>query len=201
MAFLQRLRAGLFALLCVVLAACSAPQLTASWRDPGYSGAPLGKVMVLGISQSDVDRRLFEDSFSAALREAGVDAQISYPLLPESGPIEQVRIRKALAKTGAEGVLVTRLINVEQRIEVTPGTGIGPMSQGFYGWYGTAWAALPPSIETYKVLTLESTLWDMQTGRVIWSGTSDTLEVSDIAKFSRELAKVLITRMRADRVL
>jgi hypothetical protein len=201
MKLFRTLRLGVFALLgSLLVAACSSPQLTASWKDPAYQAAPLNKVMVLGISNSDANRRIFEDSFSQALQQAGVNAQVSYPLLPESGAIPQERIQQTLAKTGADGVLVTRLINVDQRVEVSP--AMGPMyGRGFYGWYGSAWAAVPPSVDTYKVLTLESTLWDMKSGKVIWSGTSDTLEVSDIAKFSQQLAKVLITKMRADKVL
>jgi hypothetical protein len=49
----------------------------------------------------------------------------------------------------------------------------------------------------YQEATIETTLWDVKTDRVVWTGTSRTTE-TDPAKVTQGLAKVLIDKMRAD---
>src|SRR5690606_39438338 len=56
-----------------LLAACATTHLKDSWKDPQFSGAPFRNVLVIGISRSDANRRLFEDGFVQALRAAGIE--------------------------------------------------------------------------------------------------------------------------------
>ena len=59
---------------CVVLTACSTPQLTSVWRSPDFSGPVPKQILVIGISKSDSHRRIFEDSYARSLRAAGLTA-------------------------------------------------------------------------------------------------------------------------------
>lgn len=56
-------------------------------------------------------------------------------------------------------------------------------------------------VDQYDVLTIESTLWDMRQERAVWSGTSESTEPKDVATLTGELAKLLIARMKDDKVL
>jgi len=103
---------------------------------------------VIGVSRSEVDRRIFEDTFSQRLHAAGIRAIASYTLIPESGEIPPNRIEEVVARVGADGVLVTRVQRVEQRVEVSPGFGAAFYNTGFYNWYDVAWASVPPDIST-----------------------------------------------------
>lgn len=196
-----RRRTVLVGLVCsLALVACSSYTLTNVWREPEFKGPPVRKVMVLGVSSSDTNRRVFEDGFTQALQAAGTTAQPSYPLLPDRGQIPDDKIKASLAQSGAEAVLITRLIRVEREVSVTPAA---PMmyGRGFYGWYGTAWSTMPASVDTYNVLTIETTLWDMRIEKPLWTGTTQTREVTDIAKATSGLAAVLIERMKKDGVI
>ena len=106
-----------------------------------------------------------------------------------------------MARVGAEGVVVTRVQRVEQRVEVSPGFGAPFYNTGFYNWYGVAWASVPPDIYQYDVFVLETTLWDMKRDQVIWAGTSETIDPKNMATLTDDLANVLITKMRGDGVL
>lgn len=193
------------AFAALVLAACaSTPKLTNSWRDPQFEGPKPAKLMVLGISRSDVHRRVFEDGFSNALRASGIGGVPAYSELPEQGVIPDERIQAAVKKSGSDAVLTARVIRVDRQIDVRPGmpyAPYGPYGRGFYGWYGSAWAMSQPDVVQYDVVTIESTLWDMRSGKVIWSGTSETTQTSDVAKLTEGLAQVLIGKMKADGVL
>lgn len=194
----SRLGLSLLWLVAALVASCVTTHLKDSWKDPQFSDAPFRKVLVIGVSRSDANRRLFEDGFVQALRTSGTEASASYSLLPEEGPLPKERIKQAVAKTGADSVLVTRVLRVQRKVDVSPGyVGPGP---GFYGWYGATWAAAP-EIHAYDVMTIESTLWDIKREQAVWSGISESIDPKDVTKVTRELAEALIAKMKEDKVL
>lgn len=180
------------------------PTLQDSWRDPDFKGPPLRKVLVVGISRSDTQRRIFEDTFTAGLVAMGSNGSVSYQLLPETGAIPEGRIQEAARKIGADALLTARVLRVEQRISVTPGQPL-PMrsgfNRGFNSWYGSAWATTPPDVRQYELVTIESSLWDLRTDRVVWTGTSQTTQTSNVERLSDQLAKLLVGQMKTDGVL
>ncbi len=185
-----------------VLTACASTQLKASWKDPAFTGPPLKKLLVIGAVKSDLNRRVFEDAFAAALNGAGSSGVASYPMLPESGAIPNERVQQSVRSSGADAVLVTRLMRVRQDVNVTPSHMYpGFYGGGFRGWYGGAYAMTPANVSVYDVLTIESTLWNVRTDKPVWSGTSEVTAPSDVAKASKELADVLIAKMKADGVI
>mgnify|MGYP001034148475 CR=1 FL=1 len=129
---IQRVLAPLYCAL--VLAACSPTVLTGSWRDPAYTGGPPKKILVVGMAQKDLVRRMFEDEFVRQLQEAGVQAAASYPIFSPAQLKEQrEQIEAEVRKLGCDQVIVTRL--VDRRIEevTTPGTAYGT------SYYGGGW--------------------------------------------------------------
>jgi hypothetical protein len=185
-----------------LLASCASTQLKDTWKDPAFSGPPLKQVLVIGAVKSDVNRRVFEDAFAAALTAAGTSAQPSYPTLPEAGAMSNERVQAAVKATGAEAVLVTRVLRVRQDVSVTPSyVAPGFYGAGFGGWYGRAYAVAPADVNVYDVLTVESTLWHMRTDKPVWSGTSEITAPGKVADASKELAGVLIKKMKADGVI
>ncbi len=94
-------------------------------------------------------------------------------------------------------MLVTRVQRVEQKINVTPS---GPMYGGFYGWYGGAWASTP-DITQYDVVTLETSVWDARSEKLVWTVTTQAVARKNIPKATTELAQTLIPKLKADGIL
>src|SRR5262245_12523650 len=194
--------ASVWALVVLGLAACATTQLMASWKDPAFSGPPMKQLLVIGAFKSDLNRRVFEDAFVGALNAAKTGAVASYPSLPDSGAIPNDRVQATVRSTGSDAVLVTRLMRVRRDVSVSPSyMGPGFYGAGFGGWYGPAYAVGPADVNVYDVLTIESTLWNMRTDKPVWSGTSEVTAPSNIADASKELAGVLIAKMKADGVI
>jgi hypothetical protein len=188
-------------LAALFLTGCSSTTLRDTWKDPQFAGAPLRSVLVVGVARSANNRRVFEDGFAQALRAQGVAATASYPLLPEEGAISNARIKQAVAQAGADSVLVTRVLRIDRNVRVTPGYVAPGYAMGFYSWYATTWTTVPPMVDQYDVLTIESTVWDMRQERAVWSGTSESTDAKDVGTLTGELAKVLIAKMKEDKVL
>jgi hypothetical protein len=183
-----------------LLVGCATVELADSWKDPAFAGPAARKVLVVGMAQSETNRRLFEDGFSQALKGAGVTAVPGYTLIPTGAAPGSDQVRDAVGKAGADAVIVTRVERAERRVEVTPAYyQTGPYRAGVYGGYGAS--AAPAMVTQYDVFTLETTLWQVKTAKVVWGGTSKVIEPQDVSKATAELAEMLIAKMRADGVL
>ncbi|PTR26344.1 hypothetical protein C8J98_11074 [Luteibacter sp. OK325] len=184
--------------VALLLSGCATYSVTNEWKDPSWSGPPATNVLVIGVARSDTMRRLFEDTFARDLSAAGVRAQASYAAIP-SGHDGSAKLGDVVRSTGSDAVLVTRVQRVEDRINVTP-RGPGPGYGGFYGWYGGAWDSTPEITQT-TVVTLETSLWDVRSQKLVWTVTTQGLASNDIPKATNELSKTLIPKMKADGVI
>jgi len=178
----------------LLLAGCASTTLQSQWRDPGYTSGPFRKVFVIGLSARDVTaRRIFEDVMVAKLMEAGVQAVPEWQHLPSDGPLPEGSVSAAVDGTGADAVLIARLVGIDTRISVSPGAVPGP---GF-GWYGpyagwySGWYAAP-QVTQYDVVIVETSLFDTKTKRLVWSATSQTVDPASVQKEAPAFADTII---------
>lgn len=193
---LKRITRPLLALAAVaLLAACATTAIRTAWIDPGFKGPPLRKLIVVGIHGTVADRRVFEDVFSYHLRTAGVEAIPGYQLLPDEAKSDEPRWNAAVERSGADGVLMVRLVRVDTRTEVSPTILPSPWLRrgGPYGWY-PGWAGVP-DIRQYDVATVETSLFDVHSKRVVWAATSETFNASTISRETAGFADVIIGQL------
>jgi hypothetical protein len=132
----------IFALALAValsLAACAAStKIVNQWVSPDYISPRFRKIMVIGVSKQASIRRTFEDEFVTQLKAAGVEAVPSYLYIPEDGQVDESRLQAAVKQAGADAVIITRLVRIEKKTEVSPAF-YQPGPFGFYGGYSAAW--------------------------------------------------------------
>lgn len=192
--------------LLVIGAGCASTTLTSVWRDPSYTGGPLRSVLVMGISEETGIRRIFEDEFSAKLQAVGVKAIPGYTLIPQDGPAEPVVLDAAIAKAGAQGVLVTRLLRIERRTNYGPGYFRAVPAVGYYrdfhGYYSSSWARYsPPQAYEYDIVALETNLWSPKQGELVWSGITESFAPSNVRQATREFADTIIKALREQQLI
>jgi hypothetical protein len=192
-------------LVLVVLCAsgCASTQIINAWQDPKFSGPPLKRVMVIGVTRQAGIRRTFEDQFVSQLRAKGVDGVASYTLIPEDGEVPKERLAQAVRESGVEGVLITRLVRAEVQTQVYAAPYAGPPYFGFYGYYSWAWVGYydPPQAYSYDVVTAETNLFDATSDTLIWSGTTQTFSARNVKKDAREFADVIIKALSTGRII
>ena len=187
----------------LLLGGCAATQIVNQWSDPSYAAASFKRILVIGVSKQTSIRRTFEDEFVAQLRAAGADAVPSYELTPESGPVEESRLARAVRQAGADAVITTRLVRVERKAQYIPGT-YGPYPGfGFYRWYSSAWVGFyePPRLRYYDIYTSETSLHDVRNDRLVWSGIAKTTQLGDIRQETKEYVEVVIAALREKNLL
>jgi hypothetical protein len=196
-------RALLLALAATIVWGCASTRLVNTWRDTKYSGPRLTSVMVINVTRQAGIRRTFEDQFVRTLEVKGVRAVASYTLIPEGGEVPKERLVEAVKEAGVQGVLVTRLVNVEVQTQVYAGPYAGPPYYGFYGYYSWAWVGLydAPLVYAYNVVTAETNLFDAANDTLIWSGTTETFPTGNVKKGITAFAAVIINALSASHII
>ena len=93
--------------LLLGLAACVNTSLIDRWKDPGFSGPSLHKVLVVGVQKDQGRRRVWEDGMVAALNHEGVQATPSYVVFPDKAPtVEQ--LTSTASHEGFDAVMAAR---------------------------------------------------------------------------------------------
>jgi hypothetical protein len=196
-----KFRGHMFELACLIaalmFAGCASTELVNQWSNPAYTAPWFKRVMVIAVTRQASIRRNFEDEFVAQLKAAGVDAVPSYQYIPDEGQVEEPLLNKAVLAAGADAAIITRLVQKEQKTQITPGV-YPPPAFGFYGWYSWGWAGYyePPRVYQYDVYTSETSLYDVTRNQVVWAGTAQTTAPGDIDKEIKNYAEIMIDALK-----
>lgn len=185
----------LFATLALV--ACATTTIRSAWFDTSYKGGPMKRIVVVGVGGQVAERRVFEDIFAQQLKAAGVDGIPGYTVAPDETRMDDAAFAAAVERTGAQGVLIVRLLGVDTRTQVSTAMVPGPTWWGpATGFYGPVW--LPQTqVSQWEIARVESTLYETKTRRMVWSATTDTMNPSTVAQETPAFAQVVIGELRA----
>jgi hypothetical protein len=183
--------------LALAVAACASTTIRAAWYDSSYAGGPFRKIVVVGSHANIAMRRSFEDIFVERLRAAGVDATPGYLALPPDAAPGDAVWNAAVEASGADGLLAVRLLGVDTKTEVYTTMTPGPMMWGPYGgFWGPGMVAVPQVVQ-YDVATVETTLWQVRTRRVVWSASTDTFNPASVQQEAPGFANLIIGQLAA----
>jgi len=210
--------------LAFAAAGCAtrATSIDAQWVNPEFAGKrSVRSVMVMAAVQDTTNRRIFEDRMVAALGAAGVKAVQSYQFLPQSGPVTEEQLRRAIANAGVNHAMVTRVINVTTEVNVSPGMvmgpawgpgwgpgmgwggGWGPGWGGMAGYYNTMWAtSIPPQVTTTQKVHADTRVFDAKSAAVIWSAATTTATGWDtVPQMIDQFVQLIVATMTKDAVI
>ena len=202
-------RTFLYSTLPVLIASlavtgCATKQIISQWSNPAYTLSPFKRILVIGITDHTAIRRNFEDEFTTELKAAGVDALPSYRYFPENGKVAEARLKEAVRKSGADAVMMTKLLRVEKRAEVSPGYYDSFPAFGLYGWYSSAWYGgfyTPPRVYLYPVFFSETTMYDVARDEVIWTGTIRTIDPENVNNAIEDYVETVVAALKEKNLL
>ena len=173
-----------------LVAGCASTRLTDSWSDPGFTGGPFRKWLVVAVGGNTVSTRTLEDVMVGKLRARGVDAIQGYQFLP-SGRASEQQLDGAVVASGAQALMMVHLRRVETRTQVT--TAIVPVGGPGFGWGGvySGWVSVP-DVQQYQVATVETTVYQVAQRRLVWSGVTQTFDPSSIAAEAPGFSEVIL---------
>lgn len=189
-------------LLFLLVSSCATTTLTTSWHDTAFTAqSPIDDVLVIGITNEETVRRLYEDGFVAKFSDAGLHAYPSYTLnIPDIKPTRKA-VAAAVAAADARYVLITRHVSTDTKQHYRPPEPVyvDPYYSRMDRYYPLVYreAYYRPGY-TYSVTTvlLESNLYDAATGKLIWSAQSKSVDPAMTQKYLDELIGVFAQNLR-----
>ena len=159
--------------------------------------------MVIGVTKQAGIRRTFEDEFVAQLKAAGVNAIPSYLYIPQDGPVGEAVLKQALKETGADALMITRLVRVQEKTEIAPGYYPPDPAMAVHPLYTTAWNDYyePPIVYQSEVYTSETSLYDAVKNRVVWRGTAQTTAPGNVNQEIKNYAEIVISALKNKKLI
>jgi hypothetical protein len=193
----------LIALTALTATACATrTTLSEVWMAEARPAQALSRILVIAIAQDEARRRSFEDGFATALGAGNTEAVRSYQLFP-AGELKRPVIEKAIEGQGFDGVIVTRMIEIdEQEKYIPPSSYVVPnyYGRGLYGYYGGGWTVVhePGRTISTTIVRLETHLYDARTADLIWDAHSETFNPDSVGDIIASVTKRLTTRLMQD---
>ena len=94
----------------LLLFSCASTQFTSTWIDSKYKGRFLNNVMVIGVSENQRNRRIFEDEFVRQFKSHGVEAVSSAEVISHDKELNKDTIETEARKLGVDEIFVTHKI-------------------------------------------------------------------------------------------
>ena len=182
-------------LLVATLGGCASTKMTSSWRLPEAGPLQFEKVMALVLVKDAGVRRSGEDELVRQIQRA--EAVPAYRLLEERDLEDEAKVREAIQSSGVDAVVVMRPVYDEKEVTYNPGSYPGHYYSfyGYYGWgYGISYA--PGYYQEDRVFGVETNIYDVETGKLAWSGISQTTNPEGVRKTVAETAKAVRNEMR-----
>jgi hypothetical protein len=191
-------------LIMSTVAGCSSISLSSSWKDPGTAPKQYRKLLVVGLANKPQMRQIFEEVYAAEVNRKGAVGIASYTLTGVENKLTRDVIVEAVKKSGADGVITTRISSMKENKEVR--TGFVLTDRGFTDVYGipvsyAEFVHQPVEVTRSTKAVIETSLFDTGTGRLAWSATSNAVDPEGIITVSRELADSVIKALTRDGLL
>lgn len=169
-------------LAALVLAAC-APNtaLVSTWNDDTRPARPYRNLVVFGLAPNKKVRDAYEKSFVAALQRHGARATAGHSLVRSGGLASAKAMRRALERSGADGIILTHLRATSRGAGATGGSHVVPSLDGkLDGYYRRVYAEVtePDYYATDPALQLQSSLYDFPRAVLIWSARSAAISAT-----------------------
>ena len=181
-------------ILTMSLTACSSTTMTTTWKDPDSQPLHFQKgdtVIALVMSPNEGVRRPAEDALAKELTSRGnIKGVPAYTIIPTADLRNETQAKAHIEGSGASGVVVMRVVEKSQKVTAPTPVYIGPRHRSFYGgYYGAGWGAAygPGYLQTDTIYSIETRLYDLKQGKLVWVGQSDTYNPSNVESVIKEI--------------
>jgi len=185
--------------VAVTLISCGpSTKIVNTWMEPNASitQGPSNKTLVIAVVKDESSRRIIEDQLVKRLKGIGI---ASYTMLPPDllKDANESTVKQKLEEGRFTHLLVMRLGDIQTETTYTPGT-----TTAYYGGYGRYYAhgagfySTPGYYSTDKNYFVETTVYTVNPDKLVWTGSTKTVNPSGMSKTVNEIADVVSDKMK-----
>jgi len=185
----------------IVVVSCSSSSLMQSWKETEHTHA-YKHLMIIGISDSQQTRQIYEKHFVAELKKRNVTATPSYELINSKQKMNRETVVAAIQGTEIDAVLVSYLVSADAEMKYSD----SPLGASYSGTAeGSQISATIVTTRgrsrTEEVFTLKNDIYDAQSKTLVWSAQTKTVAPESVDEVVTEVTDLLIDRMFSDGIV
>jgi hypothetical protein len=189
----------LLVLVTVAFISCGpSTKIEKSWVEPGatMSQSPDTKTLVIAMMKDETSRRVVEDLLVKRIKGK---AEASYPFLTNESLKEhnQEFLDQKIKEGKFTHLLMVRLADIEKETSYVPGTSYYGGYGRYYG-YGGGFYGSPGYYTTDKNYMVETTIYSINPDKLLWTGTTKTVNPGKMDKAVNEIADAVVEKMKKD---
>jgi len=188
----------------ILLSGCAASRTTiqSSWTDTAYAGPPLDRLAVVALFDTRADSLAFERSAADYFAMHGVATVPAHELLTPTATqsLDEAEIRERLAAVNVDGILIFRLLAIDERHEYQL-SGPYPPNLPQSGANDGAYPASATGSQGYWIeqdfVVAETALFENRSDRLLWTAKSETLEDARSRRTSESIVRTVARQLFA----
>ena len=193
--------AGAF-LVAVLCAGCQSTSIRSAWFDTDFAGPPMRRIVVVGDVGAAAANLALEDAFAEKLRAVGVDGVAGRTLRLDDTAMSDAEFGRIVAESGAQGLLLVRLLGVDTRTQVSTMLVSGGMGWGRGPWGSPTARRVPVTqVHQYDVATVETKLFDVKTRQLVWAATTNTLNPRSVQQELPAFSELVIGQLSSRNIV
>jgi hypothetical protein len=174
---------------------CASTTVTDVWKDQNYQGKAQ-KILVIMAAKSPDMREIFEGRFAAELENRGNNAIQSYKIIPAEEFTDKELVKSRIKSSDADTVLISRLVDTKTMESYSPGL----VYHDWWGYYNIVSANYGYTRDV-QVSYIETNLYDVKTGKLIWSGHSKTERTEGEQQLINTFIRIVIRKLASAGVI
>jgi len=190
----------IIAIIIFLLTSCATTKLTTVWKDESFHKT-IRKIVVVGAFRQPSIRNFFEDEFVRQLNSGGIDALASYTLVPINDLDKKAVLMTEIRRTGADAVLVTRMIDKKTVESYVPGE-VYVVPNYYYGW-GPYFDYIyqPGYMVREEYAFAETNIYETKNEKLIWAARSQTLLSGNNQDLIKSFVSTMTDKIASDKLI
>src|SRR5262245_21035688 len=186
----------------VALAALPDNEFISTWKAPG--AAPLDfagrKVAAVLIIDDDNLRVSAEEALARELTARGPVGVPSYRIIPKPELNKKDAAKGWFERAGVAGLVVLRLVETDTQKVYSSALWVRGYYNSVWDYWGAYWASVHPlgKARAEKTITVETMLFDVGKGSLIWAGVTRTTDPKDVQSYIKGLTADVAKRLQSD---
>jgi hypothetical protein len=180
---------------------CKTTTLSTTWRDPSVQTLAFQKVVAVVLNSSPAERRAQEDTLATNIKRATVVP--SYLSISDELLKDAPKAKQQIVAGGFDGALVLKLVDTRSETTYVP-PSVSTWNDGWSSGYGAynrydahpSYDVTPGYTATDTFVRAEVSLYAVPSGKLLWSGASETMNPADARAFAKDVLKAAANELK-----
>ena len=187
-------------LLCTVISSCATTKITESWVDPDLKQS-YKRPLIIGISDSQQTRRVYENHFVAELKKKNITATASHTLISSKQKLNRETVVNAIQGRDIDSVLVTYLVSADAETKLRDSPLTGTYSgDSENNMMSATLITSPGRYSEADIIVLKNDFYDTKSETIVFSAQTKTVAAESIDAIIKEVTRLLITALFDEKV-